>query len=229
MKNNFVWQDIATFGGRYKINGRGHIMSIRRAGSAGRILKQSEHKGYRRVGLYSGKKLINFAVHRLVAQAFIPNPQDKPFINHKDGNRRNNSVENLEWCTAKENYNHSVEVLGRNGSGKDNGHFGYSVAKLYPSEELRNRLVELGVPRYKHNLAELGEMLPARITNPITRNMDFGRFHKGDDSKQDNRNGYTVEYHTSFSPPLCRVTADTEVNARAKMLIYLIENNLIDK
>lgn len=77
-------------------------------------------------------------------------------------------------------------------------------------------------------VSELGEMLPTRITNPKTRNMDFVRFHKGDDSKQDVRSGYTVEYHTTFDPPLCRITSDTEANARGKMLIYLLENKLYD-
>lgn len=74
--------------------------------------------------------------------------------------------------------------------------------------------------------SELGELLPARITNPETRNMDFLRFHKGDDSKQDHRADWTIEYHTDFSAPLVRITADTEANARGKMLIYLLENGL---
>lgn len=76
-------------------------------------------------------------------------------------------------------------------------------------------------------VAELGELLPARITNPETRNMDFLRFNKGDDYKQDHRADWTVEYHTSFYAPLIRIVADTEANARAKMLVYLIENKLI--
>ena len=80
-------------------------------------------------------------------------------------------------------------------------------------------------------VAELGEMLPARITNESTRNMDricfYLKEHKGDDKKQDVRDGFTVEYHTIYSPPLYRITADTEADARAKMYIYLAENNLL--
>lgn len=77
-------------------------------------------------------------------------------------------------------------------------------------------------------VAELGEMLPARIRNEKTGNLDFLRMHKGDDSRQDVRDNFTAEYHTTFEPPLCRITADSEANCRAKMLIYLIEHNLYD-
>lgn len=80
-------------------------------------------------------------------------------------------------------------------------------------------------------VAELGKMLPARIVNPATRNMDrlcfYLKEHKGNDSYQDVRDGFTVEYWTNFYQPLVRITADTEATARAKMLIYLLENKLI--
>lgn len=66
-------------------------------------------KGYLCVELDKTPK----AVHRLIAFAFIPNPENKPQINHKDGNKLNNSVDNLEWMTNKENSNHSFKVLGR--------------------------------------------------------------------------------------------------------------------
>lgn len=70
----------------------------------GEYLKPYSHyKGYLRVDLFNedGKK--HFKVHRLVAQAFIPNPEGKPQVNHKDGNNRNNSYTNLEWVTNAEN------------------------------------------------------------------------------------------------------------------------------
>ena len=69
-------------------------------------------KGYLRVDLYDEKgKRKHFKVHRLVAQAFIENPDGKPQVNHKDGNKHNNSVTNLEWVTDAENKDHRKELL----------------------------------------------------------------------------------------------------------------------
>lgn len=64
--------------------------------------------GYLTVRLTDTTKVKTHRVHRLVAQAFIPNPDNKPFVNHKDSNRQNNHVDNLEWVTAKENTDHAV-------------------------------------------------------------------------------------------------------------------------
>ena len=69
--------------------------------------------GYLRVGLYANGKQYWKQVHRLVAEAFIPNPNHLPQVNHIDGNRKNNFVENLEWCTNQENIRHSFNVLHR--------------------------------------------------------------------------------------------------------------------
>lgn len=68
-------------------------------------------KGYLYIDLWkSGEKYRKY-IHRLVAEAFIPNPENKPYINHIDGNPRNNNVNNLEWCTPLENVEHASKVL----------------------------------------------------------------------------------------------------------------------
>jgi hypothetical protein len=83
-----------------------------------KIIKGTINKGYKRICLTKNKKEKNLHVHRLVAQAFIPNPQNKPFINHIDGNKQNNCVTNLEWCDYDENNNHAYENGLRQGAGK---------------------------------------------------------------------------------------------------------------
>ena len=69
-------------------------------------------KGYLRVDLYDeGRFRKHFKVHRLVAQAFIPNPENKPQVNHMDGNKKNNSYTNLEWVTDAENKEHQKKLI----------------------------------------------------------------------------------------------------------------------
>lgn len=66
--------------------------------------------GYNKVELFHNKKRKYIFVHRLVAEAFIPNPQNLPFVNHKDQNRKNNTVENLEWCDTQYNNNYGTRI-----------------------------------------------------------------------------------------------------------------------
>lgn len=85
----------------------------------------SLRNNYLYVDLYKGKKATRFYIHRLVAAAFIPNPDNKPEVNHKNGVKTDNFVENLEWVTAAENNIHAYRHLGRVGPcrgmlGKDN-------------------------------------------------------------------------------------------------------------
>lgn len=88
----------------YYVTKDGHIWS----GWCGRYISEIlTENGYRRVVLSKNNKSHNFLVHRLVAEAFIPNPENKPCVNHKDLNRENNCVENLEWVTYKENNNYA--------------------------------------------------------------------------------------------------------------------------
>lgn len=84
----------------YEVSTWGRVFN-RRTGNF--LTPYHHHKGYLRVDLKNGKGIKHFKVHRLVATAFIPNPEGKPQVNHIDGNPGNNSVTNLEWVTNKEN------------------------------------------------------------------------------------------------------------------------------
>lgn len=97
--------------GKYVISSCGKVMRFK-ANKWSDVNGEINH-GYNRVNLSLNGKAKKFRVHRLVAQAFIDNPLNKPFVNHIDGNKLNNHVSNLEWCTASENEHHSYSVLGK--------------------------------------------------------------------------------------------------------------------
>lgn len=97
--NNEIWKPIAGYEGMYEISNFGRVKSIPRNGTFGGIMNQSPDKdGYMRITLQKNKKQKRYGVHRLVAMAFIENdnPTGKPLVNHKDFNRANNCVDNLE-------------------------------------------------------------------------------------------------------------------------------------
>lgn len=96
-----IWKDIKGYEGLYQISNCGNVKSLK----TNKNLYLSDSKGYQRVGLYKGKRIM-YAVHRLVAETFIPNPNNYPCVNHKDYNKKNNNVTNLEWCNHKYNNNY---------------------------------------------------------------------------------------------------------------------------
>lgn len=101
-----VWKPIVDFE-TYEVSNIGNIRNIK----TGRILKSKNREGYRAIIISRNHTPKTFNIHRLVAQAFIPNPNNYPVVNHIDGNRSNNEVSNLEWCTIKENNNHTFANL----------------------------------------------------------------------------------------------------------------------
>lgn len=99
------WKDINGYEGLYQVSSFGRVKSLPRNGTIliEKIITCSTSTGYCRVVLSKGNKTKNFNIHRLVAEAFIPNPNNLPCVNHKDENKRNNFISNLEWCTHKYN------------------------------------------------------------------------------------------------------------------------------
>lgn len=119
IKEKEVWKDVKDFGG-YKVSNNGRVRSLdryvvdkngKRMFYNGIYLKQHVDKdGYLRVQLNKEGNGYNVGVHRLVLLAFVPNPENKPQVNHKNGIKNDNRLENLEWCTNSENQLHAIEI-----------------------------------------------------------------------------------------------------------------------
>ena len=106
-----IWKDVVGFEGRYQVSNIGNVKSLSFLGhSTEKLMKLSEHHtGYLvvQLGKHPAK---TYLVHQLVAKTFIPLVKGKHFVNHIDGNKHNNCVENLEWVNYKENTEHAIRT-----------------------------------------------------------------------------------------------------------------------
>ena len=138
MKEN--WKEIDGYDGHYLISNTGVVKRLSyktsRSDGTSRVLKEKTLKGkgnkraHKRVSLWKNGKSEDHYVHRLVANAFIPKVRDKNYINHKDGNPRNNSIDNLEWCTIAENN------LPARRTGLNNNSFKVKITRLKDEKDL---------------------------------------------------------------------------------------------
>ena len=107
MTNEEIWCPIKGYEGIYEVSDQGRVRSMKFGKE--RILKPGKiQNGYLKVNLWKNGEMKQCKVHRLVAQTFIPNPQNLTEVNHKDENKTNNSVQNLEWCDRKYNCNYGT-------------------------------------------------------------------------------------------------------------------------
>lgn len=113
-----IWKDIEGYEGLYQASNLGQIKSIQyfnhannKSYTRNKILKPIiNEKGYYRVDLYKERKSKRFRIHRLIAKTFIPNPNNFPEVNHINGNKKDNCINNLEWCTHKHNMKEAYKL-----------------------------------------------------------------------------------------------------------------------
>jgi hypothetical protein len=126
-----IWKDVVGYEGLYQVSNLGRLKSPPKKGHKGCIMKPSIKKdGYVRIQLIKCSKYKTLYVHRIVAEAFLQHDSERNEVNHIDGNKSNNKLENLEWVTSKQNIEHSIKTGLRKSSGMK-GRFG----KLSPKSK----------------------------------------------------------------------------------------------
>ena len=136
-----VWKDLVDYEGEFEVSTHGRVRGLGRfvnVKNGKRFVKpiirknQNTTKGYKDVRLKRNE--FSKLIHRLVAKTFIPNPENKEFINHKDGNKHNNFISNLEWATRQENEDHAFKTGLKSSTGSNN-----NMAKLNEDKVLAIR------------------------------------------------------------------------------------------
>ena len=170
-----IWKDIVGYEGRYMISNTGRVKSFARSYyKNGRILIPFSTRGYHSVNLTDGNgKKRTFLVHRLVAEAFVPNPHGYKEVNHKDENKQNNNCDNLEWCTREYNMSYGNARLRQ----------GISYGKPVEQIALDGSVIA------KYCSAEFADALTGT---------DASSIHKCCKGKRVYANGYKWQYSNSF-------------------------------
>lgn len=170
-----IWRPIVGYEGLYEVSSYGRVRSLDRYVKysngpihlhKGMILNPEKDKdGYLQVILYNNGKIHQIKIHRLVAQAFIPNPQDLPQVNHKDEVKTNNSVDNLEWCNAKYNANYGSRNIRRRETLIKNGYFNEENVGLSKEEYMKkyyqdnkDKIKDNSRSYYQENKDKINEM-----------------------------------------------------------------------
>ena len=171
---NEIWKDIQGYEGFYQISNFGRVKSLARLSIQNhllpeKILKQSELNGYYKVNLQNKEGVKSHQVHRLVAIAFLANTDNKPCVNHIDGDKHNNNVNNLEWCTVSENNKHAYKM---------------GLASPVNKTPIKATNIQTGEVKYFESQTEAANVL----------NTSKGHINDCLKGKQKTCKGYTFEY-----------------------------------
>lgn len=189
-----IWKDIKDFEGMYQVSNLGRVRSVDRFDSMGRLRKgaikaiSDNGRGYKVVRMYKDNKQKICYIHRLVATAFIENPDNKPEVHHVDSDRSNNKLENLQWVTTKENNNfpEHIEAMKKNPNWLKNCKSAMAKAreKAIVINSYRTKFTRGGVSLEFSSLAEGARQL----------GLDKGGCTRVANGKQKHTHGYKIEY-----------------------------------
>lgn len=181
------WKDVEGYEGLYQVSNEGRVKSLEKRvpGKCGcsqvkreRILKVTVNSGgYPHCDVYKNGKHETVSVHRLVADAFISNPDNLPCVNHKDGDKTNNNVSNLEWVTYKENTAHAV-----------------STGLLPMTDKHREAARQVGIRNGKKILCSNGIEYPSIAEAARSLDLSQGNVWQVVNNKRKHTKGYSFQY-----------------------------------
>ena len=154
-----IWKEIKDYEGIYEISNLGNIKSLKRKGTNGKIMCYFDNgMGYLRVKLTKNNKSKSLLLHKIIANSFIPNPFLLKTINHKNGIKKDNRIENLEWCTQSENVIHAIKNglrIYKSGVDIINSKFSYEkVIAIRRLNKIKNGKINISKLALKLNVSE---------------------------------------------------------------------------